>query len=207
MGSDNTNHDRAIRREGCGSMNNNGEDTWILHDIRFRHWRDTVVAPWKSTSSPGAPSMKETSHINHLMINGTWRWLQDVRVRRGADVSGDYRFVTSTLKLKLRRNGPGKARQLQFDVQKLKEPRAKRTFILQLKNKFWALADADSPALIVQKYAESFTFMINEWKFVRLLQYCAKVMQTIIDEHRALFSKFITDISAKHCMDCRTLKR
>ena len=40
-----------------------------------------------------------------------------------------------------------------------------------------------------------------------ILQYCAKVMQTIIDEYRALFSRFIADISAKHCMDCRTLKR
>ena len=39
------------------------------------------------------------------------------------------------------------------------------------------------------------------------LQYCAKVMQTIIDEYRALFSRFIADISAKHRMDCRTLKR
>ena len=40
-----------------------------------------------------------------------------------------------------------------------------------------------------------------------LLQYCAKVMQTIIDEYRALFSRFIADISGKHRMDCRTLKR
>ena len=39
------------------------------------------------------------------------------------------------------------------------------------------------------------------------IQYCAKVMQTIIDEYRALFSRFIADISAKHHMDCRTLKR
>ena len=41
----------------------------------------------------------------------------------------------------------------------------------------------------------------------RDVQYCAKVMQTIIDEYRALFSRFIADISAKHRMDCRTLKR
>ena len=69
--------------------------------------------------------------------------MQDVRVRRGADVSSDYRFVTSTLKLKLRRNGPGKTRQQQFDTKKLKEPRAKITFTLQQKNKFQALADAE----------------------------------------------------------------
>ena len=38
-------------------------------------------------------------------------------------------------------------------------------------------------------------------------QYCSKVIQTIIDEYRALFSRFIAEISAKHRMDCRTLKR
>ena len=39
------------------------------------------------------------------------------------------------------------------------------------------------------------------------LQYCAKVMQTIIDEYHALFLRFIADISAKHHMDCRTVKQ
>ena len=74
------------------------------------------------------------------MINGTWRRsLQDVRVRRGADVGSDHHLVMANLKLKLRRNGPDKARQQQFDVIKIKEP----TFSLQLKNKFQALVDAE----------------------------------------------------------------
>ena len=41
---------------------------------------------------------------------------------------------------------------------------------------------------------------------IGILQYCAKVMQTIIGEYCALFLQFITDISAKQRMDCRTLK-
>ena len=68
--------------------------------------------------------------------------MRDLSVRGGADVGSDHHLVTATLKLKLRRNGPGKARQRYFDVKKLKEPRAKSTFTLQLKNKFQALADA-----------------------------------------------------------------
>ena len=48
---------------------------------------------------------------------------------------------------------------------------------------------------------------INTWLCANKLQYCAKVMQMIIDEYRALFSQFIADISAKHRMDSRTLKR
>ena len=47
------------------------------------------------------------------------------------------------LKLKLRRNGPAKASQQQFDLKKLKESRTKSIFILQLKNKFQALAKAE----------------------------------------------------------------
>ena len=39
-----------------------------------------------------------------------------------------------------------------------------------------------------------------------VLQYCAKVIQTIIDEYRALFSRFLADISAINRTDWRTLK-
>jgi len=38
------------------------------------------------------------------------------------------------------------------------------------------------------------------------VQYCAKVMQTIIDEYRALFSRFLADISTKHRTDRQMLK-
>ena len=69
--------------------------------------------------------------------------MQDIRVRRGTDVGSDHHLVTANLKLKLRRNGPDKARQQRFDVRKLKEPRKKSTFILQRKNKFQVLADAE----------------------------------------------------------------
>ena len=45
------------------------------------------------------------------------------------------------------------------------------------------------------------TFIANN------LQYCAKVIQTIIAEYRALFSRFLADISSKHRTDQRTVKR
>ena len=41
----------------------------------------------------------------------------------------------------------------------------------------------------------------------RYVQYCAKVMQTIINEYRTLFSRFLADISAINRTDWRTLKR
>ena len=52
-------------------------------------------------------------------------------------------IILSTPKLKLRRNGPGKVRKQPFEIKRLKEPRTKNTFTLQMKNKFQALADAE----------------------------------------------------------------
>lgn len=45
--------------------------------------------------------MEETK-INHIVVNGKWRRsLQDVRVRRGADVGSDHHLVTAYFKLEL----------------------------------------------------------------------------------------------------------
>ena len=146
VGSDNTNHDRAMGKEGCGSMNDNGErllETCMAYDLviggtLFPH-REIHKLTWCS------PNGRDKNQIDHLMISGTWRRsLQDVKVRRGADVSSDHHLVTATLKLKLRRKGPCKIRQQQFDVEKLKDPRTNKTFTLQLKNKFQALTDAEN---------------------------------------------------------------
>ena len=148
VGSDNTSHDRAMGKEGCGSMNNNGErllEFSMAYDLvvggtLFPH-REIHKLTWCS------PNGRDKNQIDHLMINGTWRRsLRDVRVRRGADVGSDHHLVTANLKLKLRRNGPVKARPQRFDVRKLKEPRVKGTFTFQLKNKFQALADAEEHA-------------------------------------------------------------
>ena len=83
------------------------------------------------------------------MINGTWRRsLQDVIVRRGADVGSDHHLVTATLKLKLRKNTTSKTGRQQFDVDKLHDMKTKNTFTIQLKNKFQALADMENNTLL-----------------------------------------------------------
>ena len=60
VGNDNTNHDRAMGKEGCGSINNNVERL-----LEFCTTYDLVIGGHsshtrKSTSSPGAPLMEET---------------------------------------------------------------------------------------------------------------------------------------------------
>ena len=141
VGNDNTNHDRANGErllEFCTTY-----DLFIGGTL-FPH-QEIHKLTWCS------PNGRDKNQIDHLMINGTWRRsLQDVGVRRGADIGSDHHLVTATLKMKLRKNGPIKARQQQFDVNKLKEPRAKNTFTLQLKNKFQALADTKSCTVTVR---------------------------------------------------------
>ena len=142
--SDNTNHHRAMEKEGCGSMNNNGErplEFCTIYDLVIFPHQEIHKLTWCSSNE------RDKNQIDHLMINGTLRGsLQDVRVRRGADVGSDHPLAMPNLKLKLTRNGPGKAKQ-QFDVKKLNEPRVNSTFTLQLKNKFQALADAERHTL------------------------------------------------------------
>ena len=84
--------------------------------------------------------------------------------------------------------------------------------ILKLCSEFLITATALIPMAIKQQLQLSRKFentSVREfWRdMYGPLQYCAKVMQTIIDEYHALFSRFIADISAKHRMDYWTLKR
>ena len=146
VGADNTAHERSMGREGCGTSNDNGErllELCAMHDLviggtLFQH-PEIHKLTWCS------PNGRDKNMIDHLMINGTWRRsLLDVRVRRGADVGSDHHLVTATLRVKLRKNGPQKKRQQQFDVERLRDPRTKSSFVLQLKNKFQALADAEN---------------------------------------------------------------
>ena len=146
VGNDNTGHERAMGKEGCGSMNDNGERlleicaayNLVIGGTLFKH-PEVHKLTWCS------PNGRDKNQIDHLMINGKWRRsLQDVRVRRGADVGSDHHLVTATLKLKLRRNGPGRSRQQRFDTEKLRDNKARSTFVLHLKNKFQALADEEN---------------------------------------------------------------
>ena len=63
--------------------------------------------------------------------------------RRGADVGSDHRLVTACLKLKLKSAGrPAKGRS-RFDVGQLKQPSVRKSFILEVRNRFEALVEMD----------------------------------------------------------------
>ena len=80
----------------------------------------------------------------HLLINGKWqRSFRDVKVRRGADIGSDHHLVTACLKLKLKSAGRLTKGRSRFDVSQLKHPNVRKSFILEVRNRFEALVELD----------------------------------------------------------------
>ena len=182
-------------------MNNNGERLLeccgtfdlVIGGTLFPH-PDIHKLTWCS------PNGRDKNQIDHLVINGTWRRsLQDVRVRRGADVGSDHHLVTATLKVKLRKNGPERPRQQQFDMEKLRDPKAKNAFILKLKNKFQALADAEN-------YTQTESAGIDTaWKQVRSAY--TQTSEPCLGRGRKRRKEWITTDTWKAIENRRTLKK
>ena len=130
IGSDNTSNERVMGKHGYGRMNDNGErlvdfcgiNNLAIGGSLFPH-KDIHKITWIS------PNGCDRSQIDHLMINGKWRRsLQDVRMRRGADVGSDHHLVTAMVKLKLQHLCQTAKCQRRFDVAKLKNPIQRQLF-------------------------------------------------------------------------------
>ncbi|XP_013384015.1 uncharacterized protein LOC106154262 [Lingula anatina] len=87
-----------------------------------------------------------SSPDDHIIINGKWqKSLKDVRVYRGADAKSDHFLVASSIRLKHRKVIPQSQQQKRKrpEIPKLKCPLTKTAFVLELKNRFSALAGED----------------------------------------------------------------
>ena len=100
IGSDNTGYDEVMGRHGLGEMNENGErfaDVCALNNLViggsvFPHKR-IHKATWVS------PDLITENQIDHVCIAKKFRRsLEDVRVKRGADVASDHHLVVAKLK-------------------------------------------------------------------------------------------------------------
>jgi hypothetical protein len=145
VGGSNNSYERALGREGCGTMNGNGEKLaemctsydLVIGGTLFPH-KEIHKLTWYS------PNGRDKNQIDHFMINGTWRRsLMDVRVMRGADVGSDHQMVLAVVKLKLRKAGGQRQGRQAFDIEKLKNIQTRNTFVLKLKNKFQALSEME----------------------------------------------------------------
>ena len=145
IGPDNTGYEHVMGFHALGEMNDNGErfvdfcamNNLVIGGSIFPHKRihkNTWVSPDGVTEN----------QIDHVCISRRFRRsLQDVRVKRGADVASDHHLLVAKLKLKLKRNTVTgmPARRERYDVSALKDPKKKEEFIIALKNKFEILQE------------------------------------------------------------------
>jgi len=113
VGSNNDNRGNTLGRHGVGVINDNGE---ILCDFSesngltvggtlFQH-KDIPKLTWKS------PDGTTRSEIDHIIMNRRWRRsLNDVWVRRSADIGSDHHLLVAKLRLKLRKVRHGACRK------------------------------------------------------------------------------------------------
>ena len=140
-GSDGTDRERAMGREGCGIINANGEkfvnfclnNNCVIGGTIFQH-KEIHKLTWKS------PDGRTVNKIDHVVINNKWRRsLKDVHACRGADAGSDHCLVVSGLKLCLRKAPVKHDRQRRCNVGGLKHGDTQKAFVLEVKNQFQKL--------------------------------------------------------------------
>ena len=102
---DNNGYEEVIETQGVGKLNENAErfaDTFALNNITiggsmFTHKRIHKIT-WVS------PDHLTENLIDHICIGNKFRRsLEDVRVKRGADVTFDHHLLIARLKVKLKK--------------------------------------------------------------------------------------------------------
>ena len=142
VGSDNTDRERAMGSQGCGTINNKGErlvnfclnNNCVIGGTIFQHTYIHKLT-WKS------PDRKTVNQIGHVVINNKWiRSLKDVHTCRSANAGSDHYLVMSGLKLRLRKAPAKKNRPRKYSIPRLKQDEVLKAFVLEIKNKFQLLS-------------------------------------------------------------------
>ena len=131
IGSDNQGYENVMGVHGLGVMNDNGE-----RFVNACAANNIVIG---GSVFPHKRIHKATENqIDHIGINKMFRRsLQDVRVKRGADVASDHHLVTARLKLKLRRNEVDQERRKgRYNVDYLKDQNTAQEYKVALSNRF-----------------------------------------------------------------------
>ena len=141
VGNNNSFYNREMGTHSCGVMNENWErladfcalNNLVIGGTLFYH-HDIHKLTWY------LPNNRDGNQIDHLLICGKWRRsLQNVRVRRGADVCSDHQLVVPNVKLKLKRQNTENKTIRKYNVDRLAEAGTKTNFSLELRNRFQAL--------------------------------------------------------------------
>jgi len=154
VGSDNSGYEEVTGKHGLGTMNENGElfasccatNNLVIGGTTFPH-RQSHKATWVS------PDMRTENQIDHICISRRFRrTLQDVRVRRGADVATDHHLVLAKLQLKLKKNTTQRTTGSRFEVAMLANPVKNTEYHLELANRYQALQNLEEAQTVEDKW-------------------------------------------------------
>ena len=144
IGSENKGYEDVMGREGLGLMNENGEmfadlcatNSLVIGGSLFQH-RKIHKATWVS------PDLSTANQIDHICISKRFRRsLQDVRVKRGADIASDHHLLVARLKLKLKKKWTGGNRKHQrYNTNLLNDAVKLNEFKVTLSNKYKVLEE------------------------------------------------------------------
>ncbi|KAK4471060.1 hypothetical protein MN116_000571 [Schistosoma mekongi] len=172
VGMDNTGYEEIMGRQGLGDRNDNGErlanlcafNKLVIGGTIFAHKR-IHKATWVS------PDHTTENQIDHICINKKFRRsMEDVRIRRGADIASDHHLVVSKIKLKLKKQWTtGVAAVQRFNTGFLRDTDKLNEFKISLNNRFQALQDLPK---------EEETTMEGNWKEIKeaLTSTCQEVL-------------------------------
>ena len=138
VGDDNRDIEHVMGKHGVGTMNENGElfaELCGLNELKiggtlFPHRRVHKVT-WNS------PDSRTQNQIDHICISAKWsNILQDVRVRRGADIASDHHLLVGDICLRMkcvpRPNRPARTR---YRINRLKNPQHRTAFVNDLRQR------------------------------------------------------------------------
>lgn len=159
IGSNNQGYEEIMGKQDLGEMNENGErvanmcatTSLVIGGSFFQH-KQIHKATWVS------PDLMTENQIDHVCIGKKFRRsLEDVQVRRGADVASDHHLLGARMKLKLRQNWTGQTSQRQsYNITALKETARLEEFRTTLSKK----------AQILQQWIKRET-MDEKWQSIK----------------------------------------
>ena len=103
IGNDNDNWKGTMGKEGLGQMNENGllfADFCTLNELII----GGTLFPHKSIQEATriSPDLRTENQTVHIAVTEKWRTvLQDIRVKRGADINSNHRLLVGEFRMKL----------------------------------------------------------------------------------------------------------
>ena len=183
VGSDNMNREASMGTHGAGVINENGKmfcdfcasNGLVIGETLFPHKKSHKLT-WRS------PDGTSGNQIDHVATNRTWRSsLQDIRVKRSADVGSDHHLVVAKVKMKLLALKKPRSTRTKYCTYRLRDQSVREEFFITLANRYDILYNGSDDDEEAELDVE------QEWSKVREMysSTCEEVLGKVRRERRA----------------------